>query len=102
MNDGLKDAHRAAIIGILSANPRVERVVLFGSRASGSFTSGSDVDIVLSGDALTLDDQAKLTDEISESSIPQQVDLLLHHRIKSRKLLDHIQRDGVEWFRRRS
>jgi uncharacterized protein len=62
MNDGLKDAHRAIIIGILSANPRVERAVLFGSRATGAFVSGSDVDIALFGDALTLDDQAELTE----------------------------------------
>lgn len=98
MNDGLKDVHRAAIIDILSANPRVERVVLFGSRAMGTFTPGSDVDIALFGDALTLDDQAKLTEKVGESSLPQQVDLLLPHRTKSRKLLDHIERDGVEWF----
>jgi predicted nucleotidyltransferase len=102
MNDGLKNEHRAAIIGILSANPRVERAVLFGSRATGTFASGSDVDIALFGDALTLDDQAKLIEEVGESSIPQQVDLLLHLRIKSRELLDHIKQDGIEWFRRRS
>jgi predicted nucleotidyltransferase len=76
----------------------VERAVLFGSRATGDFSPGSDVDIALFGDALALDDQAKLAEEINQSSVPQQVDLLLHHRIKSLKLLSHIQEDGVEWF----
>jgi uncharacterized protein len=102
MNDGLKDAHRATIIDIVSANSRVERAVLFGSRATETFTSGSDVDIALFGNALTLDDQAELTEKVGQSSIPQQVDLLLHHRTSSRELLDHIQRDGIEWFRRHS
>ena len=35
MTDGLKDVHREAIIGALAANDRVERAVLFGSRATG-------------------------------------------------------------------
>ena len=68
----------------------------------GTFTSGSDVDIALFGNALTLGDQAKLADAISELSMPQRVDLLLHHRIKDRKLLDHIKLHGVEWLRRQS
>lgn len=40
MTDGLKDAHRTAIIGALRANRRVERAVLFGSRAKETFTPG--------------------------------------------------------------
>ena len=76
MNDGLKDKHREAIIGVLAKNPRVERAVLFGSRAMGAHTPGSDVDLALYGDALTLDDQARLAAEIEELPVPQQVDLV--------------------------
>lgn len=38
MSDGLKVKHRAAIIATLAANDRVERAVLFGSRAMGTNT----------------------------------------------------------------
>ena len=99
MTDGVKDKYRKAIIDILSANERVERVVLFGSRAMGTFSPTSDVDIALSGDELTLSDHAKLARSIDELSIPQQVDILLHRSIKSEKLLKHIQQHGVEWYR---
>jgi len=34
-------------LGILTANPRVERVVLFGSRAMGTHTPESDIDLAL-------------------------------------------------------
>ena len=100
MTDGLKDKYRKAIIGILSSNERVERVALIGSRAMGTFTVTSDVDIALFGDKLTLGDQAKLAEEIEALSIPQPVDLLLHRTIKSKELLKHIQHHGVEWWRR--
>ena len=100
MTDGLKDKYRKAIIEILSANERVEKVVLFGSRAMGTFTPTSDVDIALFGDQLTMTDQAKLAEAIDELSIPQRVDILLYKSIKNEKLIEHIKRHGVEWYRR--
>ena len=59
MTDGLKDRHRAAIIATIAANDRVERAVLFGSRATGTHSVSSDVDIALIGDRLTMTDQAR-------------------------------------------
>jgi len=100
MTDGLKNKYRKAIIGIFTANERVEKVVLFGSRAMGTFTSTSDVDIALFGNNLTLTDQAKFAEAIDELSIPQRVDILLHKSIKNEKLIEHIKRHGVEWYRR--
>ncbi len=100
MTDGLKDKYRKAIIDILRANERVEKVVLFGSRAMGTFTPTSDVDIALFGDNLTLTDHANLAAVIDELSIPQRVDILLHKSIKNEKLIKHIKRHGVEWYRR--
>lgn len=100
MNDGLKDKHRKAIIDLLAAHERVERVVLFGSRAMGTFTTTSDVDLALYGEKLTLSDQADLAAAIEERPMPQRVDLLLFNTIKNEKLLAHIKKHGVEWFRR--
>ena len=100
MTDGLKEKHRRGIIDILSANERVERVVLFGSRSMGTFTMTSDVDIALFGDQLTLTDHAKLAEAIDRLSVPQQVDILLHKSIKNKQLLRHIEKHGVEWWRR--
>lgn len=66
----------------------------------GTFTTTSDVDIALFGNDLTMNDQAVLSDAMAELSIPQRVDILIHHRIESQALLDHIRRHGVEWFAR--
>jgi len=98
MNDGLKDRNRDAMIETLAANPRVERVVLFGSRARGTFRTTSDVDLVLFGSGLTLDDLAALSEAMIDLPIAHRVDLVLHQRIENTALLDHIRRDGVEWF----
>ena len=100
MTDGLKPEHRQAIIETLSANPKVERIVLFGSRATGTFTLTSDVDLALFGDDLTLSDQAALAEAVAELSVPQRVDILIYHRIASQALREEIRKHGVEWFTR--
>ena len=100
MTDGLKDAHREAIIATLAANDRVERAVLFGSRATGTNTVSSDVDIALFGGRLTLTDQARLAVALDEIPMAQSVDLLLYHSVQDLTLREHIRRQGVEWYAR--
>ncbi len=100
MTDGLKDEHREAIIAQLAANQRVERAVLFGSRATGTNTATSDVDIALFGDRLTLTDQARLAAALYEIPMAQAVDLVLYDSIRDRELRQHIRNQGVDWFAR--
>ena len=98
MNDGLKEKYREAIIGMLRANPRVKRVVLFGSRAKGNYSPASDVDIALYGRELTFDDLSALSAQIAELPIPQKVDLLLFHRLDDPQVREQIEKHGLEWF----
>ena len=100
MTDGLKDAHREAIIAVIAANDRVERAVLFGSRATGTNTVTSDVDIALFGERLTLTDRARLTAALEEIPMAQSVDLLLYDSTSDRMLREHIRNHGVEWYPR--
>ena len=100
MTDGLKEAHREAIIAVIAANDRVERAVLFGSRATGTNTVSSDLDIALFGDRLTLTDQARLAAALDEIPMAQSVDLILYDSIRNRTLQEHIRDYGVEWFAR--
>jgi predicted nucleotidyltransferase len=100
MTDGLKEKHRHEIIRIVSSNERVERAILFGSRANGAYRPTSDIDLVLLGNDLTLRDQAHLLEEIEETTIPQRVDLVLYRSIENIKLFEEIDQNGIEWYRR--
>ena len=101
MTDGLKERHRAAVIDIIAANARVERAVLFGSRATGSFRPASDVDVALFGDRLSMSDQIALAAAMEDLTIPQRVNLLLYGTVDSIALREHIESEGIEWYRRR-
>ncbi len=100
MTDGLKTVHREAIIAALAAHDRVERAVLFGSRATGTNTVSSDVDIALFGDRLTFTDLARLAAALDEIPMAQSVDLVLYDAIQERRLRKHIRRQGIEWYSR--
>ena len=82
MTDGLKDRYKQAII---ASHPRIERAVLFGSRAMGGYKTESDVDLALFGDELTLTALAELIDAFDRTTVPQQVDAVLFNRIRDRK-----------------
>ncbi len=98
MTDGLKDVYKQAIIRILADSPHVQRAVLFGSRAMGTFTANSDVDIALYGDELTLSDLGHIAAAADELNIPQQLDFLLYRTIDNPRLIEHIEKYGQEWF----
>jgi predicted nucleotidyltransferase len=98
MNDGLKAETRRQIQAVLAANPRVQKAILFGSRAMGTFSATSDIDLALVGPELTLNDQAQLATALADLSIAQTVDLVLLNQIESEELLAHIQDHGVAWL----
>ena len=102
MIDGLKDEQRTALIEKLSANERVERVVLFGSRATQTYSTTSDIDIALFGSNLTRTDLARLAETVGELPYPHGVDLLIYEKVRNDKLREEIDAHGVEWFDRRA
>lgn len=99
MTGGLKEKHKEAIIAEIASNCRVERAVLFGSRAMGTNTITSDVDIALYGDSLTLTDQIKLSAALKLIPMAQSVDLVLFDKIEHLPLIQHIRKYGIEWYR---
>jgi predicted nucleotidyltransferase len=93
VNDGLNDKTRHAILEVLNQHPKIERTLLFGSRAMGTFTHTSDIDLALYGE-LTLRDQARIVSEMEQLSIPYKVDLVRMKTVTSQELLDHIKQHG--------
>lgn len=53
-NFGLPDKTLADIRHILAECPPVEKAILYGSRAKGNHSPGSDIDLTLTGDRLDM------------------------------------------------
>ena len=94
---GLSDAEIDQILLFTKLFPEVERVILFGSRAKGTYKPGSDIDLVISGDAVnysTVNELSYLLNE--ESTLPYYFDLLNLAEINSSALLEHIKEYGLQ------
>ncbi len=93
---GLSQETIARIQAVLGSHPEVERAVLYGSRAKGTYKNGSDIDLALQGgDELTMDVLFRIMAEIDDLLLPYSFDLSLYRQITDASLLDHITRVGV-------
>jgi nucleotidyltransferase substrate binding protein (TIGR01987 family) len=97
---GLPVATLAALKDIFRAQPAIEKVALYGSRAKGSFKPYSDIDLALLGDGISTETVAEIARQIDDLLLPYKVDLTLYAALKSADLRDHIDRVGKEIYRR--
>lgn len=94
---GLSDKTIFSLKSVFSKYPEIKKVLLYGSRAKGSFKSGSDIDLTLVAPDLTLTKLLHIQNQIEDLMLAHKVDLSLFHKIENQDLLDHIQRVGVEF-----
>jgi uncharacterized protein len=97
---GLSDNDFQSIKHIFASHPDVERVILYGSRAKGTFRNGSDIDITLSGSALTLRDLNQIETALDDLMLPYSFDVSLLANIDNQELLEHIERVGLLLYRK--
>jgi len=94
MKFGLKDEIVAAIADCIAKNPKIEKAIIYGSRAKGDYRKGSDIDLVLLGGTLTTNDVLRLENDLDELLLPYLFDISLLHHIHQPDLLEHIDRVG--------
>ena len=97
---GIQESDIKGIVSVLQHYYKITKVILFGSRAKGTYTNGSDIDLALDGSELTLHDVLDISMELEELNLPYKFDLIIRERIKEEALLDHISRVGIVLFER--
>jgi len=81
--------------------PRLEKAVLFGSRAMGNAKKGSDIDIALIGKDINQQLINKVSTKLNqEAPIPYFIDIVDYKSINNQKLKQHIDEHGVTIFER--
>ena len=98
---GLKDTELTRLKVLFAKNDRIERVILYGSRAKGTYKPFSDVDITLVGSELTHQDLIKIILDIDDLLLPYMFDISIFHTLKNSELIDHINRRGIEIYEKR-
>lgn len=101
MSYGLSEKTIAAIQSVFSKNLNTEKVILYGSRAMGNYSNGSDIDLVLVGEKLDLSQMFKIELQLDDLMLPYKMDLGLLHQIENKELVDHINRRGVVFYEKK-
>lgn len=97
---GLTEEDFTAIKSVVQKHQKINTVILFGSRAMGTHRNGSDIDLALMGNQLELNDLLALSADFDDLDLPYQFDVIDYNRIEEQGLIEHINRVGVEIFKR--
>ncbi len=86
------------IVGTISKNVKIKKIILFGSRAKGNYKRSSDIDLALFSEDLNHNELLKIKVEISELMVPNKIDIVDFNKITNNDLRDHIERVGKTLF----
>ncbi|MFI3122108.1 MAG: nucleotidyltransferase domain-containing protein [Methylococcaceae bacterium] len=98
MKYGLNEQIITQINSVFAHYPEVEQVILYGSRAKGTYKNGSDIDLTLKGNRLDLAIINKISNDIDDLLLPYSFDISIFSQISNAGLVDHINRVGVVFY----
>ncbi len=91
---GLSAGTLEQICATLARFPQVAQGVLYGSRAKGNFKPGSDIDLTLRGEGLTLSLLGDIDMALDDLLLPYEIDLSIYDQLGHAELVAHIDRVG--------
>ncbi len=97
---GLSQETIDKIRGVFQKYPKIEQVILYGSRAKGNYQNGSDIDLTVVGDNLDSSQLMKIENELDDLLLPYTIDLCLFGEIQNSALIEHIERVGTDFYQR--
>jgi len=97
---GLKKSTQEKLNQLFSTYSMIDEVVLYGSRAKGTFKNGSDIDLTIKSKTMTINDLLKLENLIDDLLLPYKVDISLYDQIDNKNLLDHIHNVGLLFYKK--
>ena len=84
------------ILNIFKEFDKVEKVILFGSRAKRTAKIGSDIDLAIVGKGITFKDLCRMGARLEDLDLPNKIDLVDYNSITNLELKFHIERVGIK------
>jgi predicted nucleotidyltransferase len=97
MKYGLSEETIAKINGVLANHKAVNKAIIYGSRAKGTYKNGSDIDLTLTGN-ISFEELLQIDNEIDDLLLPYMLDISRFETLNNQKLIDHIERIGQPFF----
>lgn len=97
---GLSDAVITDICGVFRHFPNIDRVLIFGSRAKGVYSEGSDIDLAVIGEGLTFNQLMDINIRIEDLGLLYKVDVVDYSKNAGTPIGQHIDRVGKLFYER--
>ena len=97
---GLSEETVVRIAQVLARFHGVERALLFGSRAKGTYKHGSDIDLALVGTSLDWRTVGKIYDALDDMLLPHRFSLIVYDQSTDPEVAAHIVQVGIPLFER--
>ncbi|MFA6572276.1 MAG: nucleotidyltransferase domain-containing protein [Bacteroidota bacterium] len=97
MNYGLSENTINKLFSVFRVFPQIEKVILYGSRATGTFREGSDIDFAVEGN-IDYNLLLKIGSSIDELNLPYETDILSYQNIENKELKEQIDLNGIVFF----
>ncbi|HOM63713.1 MAG TPA: nucleotidyltransferase domain-containing protein [Dysgonamonadaceae bacterium] len=82
--------------------PNVEEVLIFGSRATGNYREGSDIDLAIIGSNITFDEILEISSRIDDLGLLYNVDVLNYDQQKGTSIGNEIDKYGKTFYRKKA
>jgi len=98
---GLEDRDFENILSTISHYKEVDLALIFGSRAKGTYNSGSDIDIAIKGENINYNIVKDISVQLNEYlPLPYFVDVIDYSHLKKDELIRHIDNFGKVIYKR--
>ena len=95
---GLSDTVITDICGVFRRHPNIEKVLIFGSRAKGTYSEGSDIDLAAIGDGITFNQLMDINIQIEDLGLLYKVDVVDYNKNIDTPIGEHINRVGKPFY----
>ena len=94
---GLPERTINELLEFFKLKPEIQKVVIYGSRAKGTYKNGSDIDLAVWSDK---DSVSEIAAELEDLPTPYMFDLTNYKTLSHENLKKSIDRDGIVFYKR--
>lgn len=95
---GLPERTVNELLNYFSKKTEIEKVLIYGSRAKGTYSNGSDIDFAIWTDAH--DKISTIENELEDLPTPYKFDVTDYKTLKHQGMIDSINADGILFYKK--
>lgn len=100
MKYGPEDQIMGKIQSVFKTFNEIDKVILYGSRATGNYKEGSDIDLCLVGEKITHSILSRVDLALDDLFLPYTFDVSIYSHLTNQDFISHIKRRGVVIYER--